>query len=72
MGESFIDHINDYVGNDKPADLNWRMLFTDVFKSHSVEEAEDIFICGTHTRPHHTSHRCRKSGRGRGSTAVCF
>ena len=24
------------------------MLFTDVFKSHTVEEAEDIFICGTH------------------------
>ena len=55
VGESFIDHINDYVGNDKPADLNWRMLFTDVFKSHSVEEAEDIFICGTHkTTPHIT------------------
>ena len=31
------------------------MLFTDVFKSHSVEEAEDIFICGTHkTTPHIT------------------
>lgn len=46
--ESFINHINDYVGNDRPAELNWRMLFTDVFKSHTVEEAEDIFICGTH------------------------
>lgn len=55
VGEAFIDHLNDYVGNDKPADLNWRMLFTDVFKSHSVEEAEDIFICGTHkTTPHIT------------------
>ena len=30
------------------ADLNWTVLFSDVFKSHSVEEAEDIFICGTH------------------------
>ena len=47
--ESFINHLNDYVGNDRPADLNWRMLFTDVFKSHTVEEAEDIFICGTHS-----------------------
>ena len=45
---SFVDHLNEYVGNDRPADLNWRMLFTDVFKSHTVEEAEDIFICGTH------------------------
>lgn len=46
--DSFINHLNDYVGNDRPADLNWRMLFTNVFKSHTVEEAEDIFICGTH------------------------
>ena len=38
-----MDHLNEYVGNDRPADLNWRMLFTDVFKSHTVEEAEDIF-----------------------------
>lgn len=44
---SWVDSLNDYVGNDKPADLNWRMLFTDVFKSHTTEEAEEIFICGT-------------------------
>jgi RsiW-degrading membrane proteinase PrsW (M82 family) len=44
---SWIDHINDYVGNDKPANLNWRVLFTDVLKKHSREEAEEIFICGT-------------------------
>ena len=50
---SFIDKINDYVGNDRPADLNWKVLFTDVFKSHTKEEAEDIFICGTRmTTPH--------------------
>ena len=47
--DSFINHINEYVGNDRPADLNWRMLFTDVFKKHAKEEAEDIFICGTHS-----------------------
>ena len=29
--ESIINHINDYVGNDRPAQLNWRVLFTDVF-----------------------------------------
>lgn len=45
---SWFDSLNDYVGNDRPADLNWTVLFSDVFKSHSVEEAEDIFICGTH------------------------
>lgn len=48
-GESWIDSLNEYVGNDRPADLNWKVLFTDVFKKHSVEEAEDIFICGTHS-----------------------
>lgn len=50
---SFVNKINDYVGNDRPADLNWKVLFTDVFKSHTKEEAEDIFICGTRmTTPH--------------------
>lgn len=44
---SWVNHINDYVGNDKPADLNWRVLFTDVLKKHSKTEAENIFICGT-------------------------
>ncbi len=46
-GASWVDHINDYVGNDKPADLNWRVLFTDVMKHHTTAEAEEIFICGT-------------------------
>lgn len=46
-GRSWIDSLNEYVGNDRPADLNWKMLFSDVFKSHTIEEAEDIFICGT-------------------------
>lgn len=46
-GGSWIDSLNEYVGNDRPANLNWRVLFSDVFKSHTTEEAEDIFICGT-------------------------
>lgn len=46
---SWVESLNGYVGNDRPADLNWKVLFTDVFKKHSVEEAEDIFICGTHS-----------------------
>ena len=44
---SWVNHLNDYVGNDRPADLNWKILFTDVTKKHSTEEAEEIFICGT-------------------------
>lgn len=46
-GTSWIDSINEYLGNDRPAELNWRMLFSDVFKHHTTEEAEEIFICGT-------------------------
>lgn len=46
---SWIDSLNNYVGNDRPADLNWRVLFTDVFKKHTTDEAEEIFICGTKT-----------------------
>ncbi|MBQ2950537.1 MAG: PrsW family intramembrane metalloprotease [Prevotella sp.] len=46
---SWIDSLNEYIGNDRPANLNWRVLFTDVFKRHTTEEAEDIFICGTKT-----------------------
>ena len=44
---SWIDSLNDYIGNNKPADLNWKVLFSDVFKPHSTEDAEEIFICGT-------------------------
>lgn len=46
---SWVDSLNEYVGNDRPADLNWKVLFSDVFKSHTTEEAEAIFICGTKT-----------------------
>lgn len=48
-GGKWIDSLNEYVGNDRPVDLNWKVLFSDVFKSHTTEEAEDIFICGTKT-----------------------
>lgn len=46
---SILDSINGYIGNTKPINLNWKDLFTNVFKLHSVDEAEDIFICGTKT-----------------------
>lgn len=44
---SIIDSINEYIGNDKPVNLNWKMLFTDVFKHHTTADAEEIFVCGT-------------------------
>lgn len=44
---SWVDSLNDYVGNDRPADLNWKVLFSDVFRHHTTDEAEAIFICGT-------------------------
>lgn len=44
---TFIDGLNGYIGNENSVSLNWKDLFTDVFKSHSTQEAEDIFICGT-------------------------
>lgn len=46
-GNPFVNHLNEYVGNSQPVDLNWRDLFTDVFRRHTTVEAEDIFICGT-------------------------
>lgn len=45
--DSILGHVNKYVGNKEPADLNWRVLFSDVFQPHTKEEAENIFICGT-------------------------
>lgn len=44
---SWLNNLNKYLGNDKAENLNWRMLFTDVAKKHSTEEAMDVFICGT-------------------------
>lgn len=44
---SFVDGINDYIGNTNSVRLNWKDLFTNVFKKHTTQEAEEIFICGT-------------------------
>ena len=43
----FVGGLNNYMGNTNAVKLNWKDLFTDVFKKHTNEEAEDIFICGT-------------------------
>ena len=44
---SFTQKINEYIGNTGTSELNWKDLFTNVFKSHTTEEAESVFICGT-------------------------
>ncbi|MDE6565112.1 MAG: PrsW family intramembrane metalloprotease [Muribaculaceae bacterium] len=46
---SVIEPLNGYLGNKGKSILTWRDLFSDVFKTHHIEEAEDIFICGTKT-----------------------
>jgi RsiW-degrading membrane proteinase PrsW (M82 family) len=43
----FVGGINDYIGNENAVNLNWKDLFSSVFKKHSTEEAEEIFIYGT-------------------------
>lgn len=45
---SLMEKLNEYVGNENhSSELNWKDLFSTVFRRHSKEEAEDIFICGT-------------------------
>lgn len=44
---TIIGGINDYMGNTNSVKLNWKDLFSAVFKKHTREEAEEIFICGT-------------------------
>jgi len=44
---SFVGGINEYIGNTNSVNLNWKDLFSSVFKKHTTAEAEDIFICGT-------------------------
>lgn len=52
LWQRLVERINEYIGNNQPADLNWRVLFTDVHKKHSTAEAESLFISGTkHTTP---------------------
>lgn len=47
---TIVDTLNQYVGGSKEhVSLNWKVLFKDVFKSHSPEEAEEIFACGSPT-----------------------
>lgn len=45
----WMNQVNQYVGNEQPSKLNWTVLFTDVFKNHTTDDAERIFISGTKT-----------------------
>ncbi len=45
--KTIIEQLNEYIGNETPAKLNWRDLFSNVFQKHSIAEAEDIFTYGT-------------------------
>ena len=45
-GNVISDFFTDYIGTQK-SEVNWKILFTDIFKQHTREEAEEIFICGT-------------------------
>ncbi len=45
---TIVDSLNQYVGGEAGhVDLNWMDLFRNVFKGHSTDEAEEVFICGT-------------------------
>lgn len=43
----FAEKVNVLAGGEGKVDLHMRDLFKDVFKKHSSEEADCIFICGT-------------------------
>lgn len=44
---SVLDKLNDFVGNDSNKPLKWTDLFSNVFKKHTYQQAEEIFIYGT-------------------------
>ena len=45
--KSFINRVYDYLGSDKEVKVNWQLLFSNVTKPHTTEEAELLFSCGT-------------------------
>lgn len=45
--DGFVNKVNRMAGESGKVDLNLRDLVTNVFKSHTIEERENIFICGT-------------------------
>ncbi len=47
--DTFTEKINHLSGGDGKVKLPLKSVFSDVFKKHSKEESEEIFICGTQT-----------------------
>lgn len=45
--DGFVNKVNTMAGENGQVDLKLRDLFTNVFKKHTIEERENIFICGT-------------------------
>ena len=43
----FANKVDEIAGGEGDAELRFKDLFTEVFKKHSNEEAEELFICGT-------------------------
>lgn len=43
----FADQIDKWSGGTGHVDLKFKDLFSDVFKKHSREAAEELFVCGT-------------------------
>ncbi len=43
----FANKVDELAGGEGKAELRVKALFSDVFKHHTTEEAERIFICGT-------------------------
>lgn len=49
LWESATTVLNQYTGESGPVNINLKNLFSEVFKRHSQNEAEKIFIAGTAT-----------------------
>jgi RsiW-degrading membrane proteinase PrsW (M82 family) len=49
LWESATTVLNQYTGESGPVNINLKNLFSEVFKRHSQNEAEEIFIAGTAT-----------------------
>lgn len=43
----FAEKIDGMVGGDGYINMNWKVLFENLFKKHTAKEAEELFICGT-------------------------
>ena len=47
--DSATSHLNSWTGGQGAVKVSWRDFFSEVFKSHSESEAEEVFIVGTKT-----------------------